>query len=176
MKAIRQVPPILALGLLLAGIPALAQTLRLIPVPPGVKPQWQAVQGAPQVSFAPNLPTDVFRYRGNYYLYWNGLWFTSRNLQGPWNHSRRLPPALGRIPSSYFKTALGPSRPGAEPSTPAGAGTRDHFSVPGVAPPPGWTPPPGSGQPPPVPPAEGTPPKASPPFPEGSDTRVPKAM
>jgi hypothetical protein len=45
-----------------------AQDIHINPVPPGVKPQWTRVPGAPQVSWAPNLPTDVFRYGGKYYF------------------------------------------------------------------------------------------------------------
>lgn len=180
MKAGRRFWTVLALGLLLGSVPALAQTLRIIPVPPGVKPRWQAVPGAPQVSFAPNLPTDVFRYRGRYYLYWDGMWFGSRTLQGPWERSSRIPPALGRIPSSYFKTAgrrtgppeAGQGPPGAyQPAVPPGAEKRDPFSVPGVAPPPGWQPPPGSGQPGTGPPMPATPPGLAPAPPD-----LPKAM
>lgn len=180
MKAGRRFWTVLALGLLLGSVPALAQTLRIIPVPPGVKPRWQAVPGAPQVSFAPNLPTDVFRYRGRYYLYWDGMWFGSRTLQGPWERSRSVPSALGRIPSSYFKTAgrrtgppeAGQGPPGAyQPAVPPGAEKRDPFSVPGVAPPPGWQPPPGSGQPGTGPPMPATPPGLAPAPPD-----LPKAM
>jgi hypothetical protein len=170
----------LAFWLALSVTPALAQGgLRIIPVPPGVKPQWQAVQGAPKVSFAPNIPTDVFRYRGRYYLNWDGMWFESRTLEGPWDRPQRVPRALGRIHTSYFKTApgRGPSRPGMgqgppagtpagpqspgafqPPGAPSGMSKRDAFSVPGVAPPPGWTPPTGSGMAEPIPPADVTPP------------------
>lgn len=173
----------------LAGSSLLAQTLRLIPVPPGVKPQWRAVQGAPKVSFAPNIPTDVFRYRGRYYLFWDGAWFESRTLQGPWDLSRKAPRVLGRIHPSYFKTAgrgpsgpaVGQRPPGAfQPPAPPGAGRRDPFSVPGVAPPPGWKPPAGSGMAEPIAPADVTPPAGPPPaLPERGpvpEAHVPKAM
>jgi hypothetical protein len=178
MRFWRWVPAILVGGLILMSGPAWAQTLRIIPVPPGVKPQWQAVAGAPKVSFAPNIPTDVFRYRGRYYLNWDGMWFESRNLEGPWDRPQRTPRILGRIPPSYFKTAgRGPSRPGLgrgpqdgtpagpqapeafqPPGAPSGTDKRDPFAVPGVAPPPGWTPPAGSGMPGTSPPVEATPP------------------
>lgn len=194
MKArggVLSVPALGLLLLLLGGASALAQTLRVIPVPPGVKPRWQEVPGVPQVAFAPNLPTDVFRYRGRYYLYWDGMWFASRTLQGPWERPRSVPPALGRIPSSYFKTAgrrTGPPEAGREPSgafqppVPPGAGKRDPFSVPGVAPPPGWQPPSGSGQPGGAPPGQVTAPgmapvpPPTPPVQEGPRTGLPKAM
>lgn len=178
MKIHRWAPALLILGLILMSGPAWAQTLRIIPVPPGVKPQWRAVPGAPNISFAPNIPTDVFRYRGRYYLNWDGAWFESRKLEGPWELSRRAPRALERIPPSYFKTAgrrpsmpglgrgpqggapAGPQPPGAfqPPGAPSVTQKRDPFSVPGVAPPPGWTPPSGSGMPGTSPPAEATPP------------------
>ena len=161
----------LTFSVALAGTPALAQGgMRIIPVPPGVKPQWQEVPGAPKVSFAPNIPTDVFRYRGRYYLNWDGMWFESRTLEGPWDRPSRVPRALGRIHPTYFKTApgrgpqagtpTGPEGPGAfqPPGAPSGMSKRDAFSVPGVAPPPGWTPPTGSGMAEPIPPADVTPP------------------
>jgi len=183
-----------AIWLALSVVPVLAQGgLRIIPVPPGVKPQWQAVQGAPKVSFAPNIPTDVFRYRGRYYLNWDGMWFESRTLEGPWDRPRRIPRALGRIHPSYFKTApgRGPSRPGLggvpqagtpagppspgafqPPGAPSGVSKRDAFAVPGVAPPPGWTPPPGSGMPEAAPPESATPP-GWPPGQEGPEAVMP---
>ena len=178
MKFWRCIPAILVVGLIFMSGPAWAQTLRIIPVPPGVKPQWQAVPEAPKVSFAPNIPTDVFRYRGRHYLNWDSMWFESRTLNGPWERSQRAPRVLERIPPSYFKTAGrgpsmpglgrgpqggmpgGPQQPGAfqPPGAPSGAGKRDPFAVPGVAPPPGWTPPPGSGMTEGAPPAGVTPP------------------
>lgn len=200
MKLWRWIPAILVVGLILMSGPAGAQTLRIIPVPPNVKPQWQAVPEAPTVSFAPNVPTDVFRYRGRYYLDWDGAWFQSRTLKGPWEHTSRPPRVLERIPPSYFKTAGrgpampglgrgpqggmpgGPQAPGAfqPPGAPSGTDKRDPFAVPGVAPPPGWTPPSDSGAPGAAPPAAlppGWPPGQ--PGPEGipeAGQHVPKAM
>jgi hypothetical protein len=154
---------LLAFLALMAG-PVVAQTLRIIPVPPGVKPQWQAVPGAPQVFFSPNIPTDVFRHKKKYYLYWDGMWFESRTLQGPWERPRQAPLALARIPPTYFKMAgrKGAFGPGPPPS-PDGAPV-----VPGRP----WTPP-GPAPAEPIPPFEVTPEPGPPPAP---DKRVPKAM
>jgi hypothetical protein len=199
MKFWRWGPAVLMSGLILMGATALAQTLRIIPVPPGVKPQWQAVPEAPQVSFALNIPTDVFRYRSRYYLNWDGMWFESRKIEGPWNRSPRPPRVLAGIPASYFKTvSRGPQSgapgrpqiPGAfqPPGGPSGTDKRDPFSVPGVAPPPGWTPPSGGGMPGSAPPTEAMPPgwppgqpgpEGGPPGPEGAPgagRQVPQAM
>ncbi len=191
MKIRRWLPALLVSGLILLSTSASAQTLRIIPVPPGVKPQWQKVAGAPNVSFAPNIPTDVFRYRGRYYLNWDGAWFGSRTLKGPWELSSRPPRALDSIPPSYFKTAsrgpampgpgrgpqggpsAGPPSPGAfqPPGAPSGTGKRDPFAVPGVAPPPGWTPPEESGAPGAAPPA--VPPPGWPPAQPGPEAVMP---
>jgi len=92
----------------LAGISAVnsagAQQLRIIPVPPHVAPQWTPLPDLPQVSYAPNLPTDVFRHRGRYYLFWEGLWYGSKGLKGPWLLVDPPPPVLSQINPTYFKT------------------------------------------------------------------------
>ncbi len=60
-----------------------AQDIRINPVPPGVKPQWTRVPGTPQVSWAPNLPTDVFRYGGKYYFFWENYFYRGLPLKDP---------------------------------------------------------------------------------------------
>lgn len=109
------------LGLALVCNSAEAQRLRIIPVPPNVVPQWTPMPDLPQVSHAPNLPTDVFKHRGRYYLYWAGAWYRSKKIKGPWMRVKRPPTVLSRINEEYFKTrprrgpetaTLGPSRDG----------------------------------------------------------------
>ena len=63
---------IVLLGIFLAGT-ALAQTVRLMPVPPHIKPRWTRVRGSPRVFHAPNVPADVFRGPGGYYLLLDNL-------------------------------------------------------------------------------------------------------
>jgi outer membrane biosynthesis protein TonB len=99
----------------LAVNPAAAQRLRLIPVPPHVVPQWTPMPDLPQVYYAPNLPTDVFRHRGRFFLYWEGVWYRAKNLKGPWMRVDPPPAILAEINPSYFKMLPkpGPQPPGA---------------------------------------------------------------
>ncbi|MHB8069765.1 MAG: hypothetical protein ACYDIC_17875 [Desulfobaccales bacterium] len=92
------------LSVVFAGSPAGAERLRIIPVPPHVTAQWTPMPEVPQVFFAPNLPTDVFRHRGRYYFFWEGVWYRSKNVKGPWNRLEPPPAILSQIPPSYFKT------------------------------------------------------------------------
>jgi len=92
------------LAAVFAGSPAAAERLRIIPVPPHVTAQWTPMPDVPQVFFAPNLPTDVFRHRGRYYFYWEGVWYRSNKIKGPWSRVDPPPAILSQIPPSYFKT------------------------------------------------------------------------
>ena len=95
---------VLLLGIFLAGT-ALAQTVRLVPVPPHIKPRWTRVRGSPRVFHAPNVPSDVFRGPGGYYLLLDRTWYRSRVLNGPWRVMHRVPPFLRLIRPGYFKSA-----------------------------------------------------------------------
>jgi len=106
---------VIALMLGHAGSDAGAQGLRIIPVPPHVKPAWTAVTGAPGVYYAPNLPTDIFRYQKKYYFYWEGYLYKSANLKGPWSRMDQAPDFFYLINPSYFKTAGTPQSGGAQP-------------------------------------------------------------
>ncbi|MFH1597355.1 MAG: hypothetical protein ABIG94_13510 [Pseudomonadota bacterium] len=108
----------LALGVALAGSPALAQEIRINPVPPHVKPQWTPVPGAPQVYYAPNLPTDVFRYRGKYYFFWAGYLYQGKKPSGPWKTVKEVPAFFHEIDAAYFKTV---KKEGGAPTPPATA-------------------------------------------------------
>ena len=68
-----------------------AQDIRINPVPPDVKAQWTQVPGAPQVSWAPNLPTDVFRYRGKYYFFWENFFTRAPAPKDPGSGWERCP-------------------------------------------------------------------------------------
>jgi hypothetical protein len=114
----------LVLAAALAGSPALAQDIRINPVPPHVKPQWTPVPGAPQVYYAPNLPTDLFRYRGKYYFFWAGYLYQGKKPSGPWKTVKAVPAFFHEIDAAYFKTIKreggaptpeAPAPPGAAP-------------------------------------------------------------
>ena len=124
-----------------------SQEIRINPVPPGVKPQWTQVPGAPQVSWAPNLPTDVFRYRGKYYFFWEDIFYSGPKPEGPWKVVEKVPQVFYNVDPAYFKTVKkageapgSPTTPG-EPVTPPKAKIID---IPPPAPPPQAPPEPGS--------------------------------
>ena len=96
-----------------------AQDIRINPVPPGVKPQWTQVPGAPQVSWAPNLPTDVFRYRGKYYFFWENFFYQGPRPEGPWKPVVKVPEVFYQRRSGLFQDRE-KSRGGAAPA-PGGA-------------------------------------------------------
>lgn len=109
----------------LTGGPAAAERLRIIPVPPNVTAQWMPLPDLPQVSYAPNIPTDVFKHRGRYYFYWEGIWYQSKNIKGPWTRQDHPPAILSRIQTAYFKTLpKGGAQPPAAgaPALPPGGG------------------------------------------------------
>jgi hypothetical protein len=81
-----------------------AQDIRINPVPPGVKPQWTRVPGAPQVFWAPNLPTDVFRYGGKYYFFWENYFYRGAAPEGPWKSVEKVPEVFYQVDPTYFKT------------------------------------------------------------------------
>ncbi len=99
--------PKLWIILALVAIPltAGAQDIRINPVPPGVKPQWTQVPGVPKVSWAPNLPTDVFRYQGKYYFFWDNYFYRGTAPEGPWKVVVKVPEVFYNVDPAYFKTA-----------------------------------------------------------------------
>ncbi|MCL6621171.1 MAG: hypothetical protein K6T55_03635 [Syntrophobacterales bacterium] len=100
-----------AVLVLLWASPGWAQSPRIIPVPPEVTPRWLPAPGSPQIYYAPNIPTDVFRYRGQYYFLWEGVWYVSRSVRGPWKRTQ-APVAFRRLDPSLFKMARVPGGPG----------------------------------------------------------------
>ena len=101
-----------------APLAAGAQDIRINPVPPGSKPQWTKVPGAPQVSWAPNLPTDVFRYRGKYYFFWGNFFYQGPRPEGPWKSVVKVPEVFYQVGPAYFKTAKKAGETPAAPATP----------------------------------------------------------
>lgn len=100
-------------GILWAGV-VLAQTLRMVPVPPHLKPNWTSVPENPKVFHAPNVPADIFRGPGGYYLFLGSSWYHSRTLNGPWTLLPQVPEFLTALGPGVFKS----SRP--QPLKPAG--------------------------------------------------------
>jgi hypothetical protein len=143
-----------------------AQDIRINPVPPGSKPQWTPVPGAPKVFWAPNLPTDVFRYRGKYYFFWANYFYRGSAPEGPWKSLVKVPEVFYSIDPAYFKTVkkaggapAAPATPG-EPVTPPKA---DIIDIPPATPRDQAAPEPGS-----IPPGS--------PEPPGAPTTPPKVM
>jgi hypothetical protein len=130
-----------------------AQDIRINPVPPDLKPQWTQVPGAPKVSWAPNLPTDVFRYRGKYYFFWENYFYRGTAPEGPWKAVGKVPGVFYQIDPAYFKTVKkageAPAAPG-EATPPPKAKIIDlpPTAPPAQAPPEPGSTPPGSPEPP----------------------------
>jgi hypothetical protein len=107
--------------------------LRIIPVPPHVNPQWTPVEGAPGVYYAPNVPTDLFRYRGKYYFYWNGYLYVGKRPQGPWKSVKNIPDFFYKIDPRYFKTGAAGKAPAPGAASPAiSAPPIPEIPIPGV--------------------------------------------
>jgi hypothetical protein len=143
-----------------------AQDIRIDPVPPGAKPKWTKVPGAPQVSWAPNLPTDVFRYRGKYYFFWNDFFYQGPRPEGPWKSVVKVPEVFYRIDPAYFKTAKKAGETPASPATPGESVTPPKAKTTDIPP---------AAPPAPAPPKPGSVPPASPEAPETPAT-PPKVM
>jgi hypothetical protein len=126
---------LLALGLALNGSPALGQDIRINPVPPGVKPQWTKVPEAPQVAWAPNLPTDVFRYRKQYYFFWAGYFYQGPKPEGPWKAVTQVPQVFYNVDPTHFKTAKPAEETPAAPGQPAPEHKSKVIEIPPATPP-----------------------------------------
>jgi hypothetical protein len=115
-----------------------AQDIRINPVPLGVKPQWTQIPGGSQVFWAPNLPTDVFRYRGAYYFFWNNFFYRGRAPQGPWKLVAKVPEVFYNVDPAYFKTAKPAGGATGSPTTPGEPVTTPKAKI--IEIPPGETP------------------------------------
>ncbi len=88
-------------------------------MPPHVTPRWAPVPAARGVVYAPNLPTDVFPYRGRYHFYWEGYWYRAAKVRGAYDWVKQVPAFIFQIPPGYFKTLRGAGEvPGIRPPTP----------------------------------------------------------
>ena len=142
------------------------QEIRINPVPPGAKPQWTQVPGTPQVSWAPNLPTDVFRYRGKYYFFWENYFYRGPAPRGPWKLVMKVPEVFYNVDPAYFKTVKKAGGAPAAPTTPGESVTSPKAKIIDIPP----TAPPDQ-----APPEPGSAPSGSPELPETPDA-PPKAM
>ena len=92
---------------LLAMAPVWAKKKPFCPVPEGVAVQWVPVPQVGGVSYAPNIPTDLFSYGGQFYCYVNNLWYAGPALTGPWQTIQAPPQEFYQIAPTYFKTPPG---------------------------------------------------------------------
>ena len=112
-----------------------AQDIRINPVPPGVKPQWTRVPGTPQVSWAPNLPTDVFRYGGKYYFFWENYFYRGSAPEGPWKAVVKVPEVFYQVDPAYFKTVKPAGEAPAAPAESTPSPKAKIIDIPPTAPP-----------------------------------------
>ncbi|MEO8591465.1 MAG: hypothetical protein ABI432_18940 [Flavobacteriales bacterium] len=52
-----------------------------------------------------NTPFLIVRTQGTHYLYGSGLWFSARDLNGPWKHETNVPSALSELAAKVDDTA-----------------------------------------------------------------------
>ena len=177
------------LGAAFVGGTAGAQQLRIIPVPPDVVPQWTPMPDLPQVYYAPNIPTDVFRHRGRYYFYWADAWYQGRKIRGPWMRVDPPPAIFNQINAAYFKTTpKGAAQPPGAPAPtqpPPGEGLVTPEGTPAVPPAPAApeptapvppTPPAGAYAPPPQEPVTPPPQEQATPAPPETQESAPQAV
>jgi hypothetical protein len=98
---------LLGLIIAMAGSSALADGYATVPVIPPCTPNWSPVPGVPGVHYAPNIQTDIFRYRSSYYCQYRGRWYQGRTIGGPWTALQAPPATFYRIEAPYFKMPPG---------------------------------------------------------------------
>jgi hypothetical protein len=161
MSSLFKLLAVAALALALTGAAPPATDIHINPMPPHFQPKWTPVPNAPGVYWEPRLPTDVFRYRGKYYFFWEGYLYRANKPSGPWKSILEAPDWFSKIDPSYFKTLKreAPVPPAGQPGGPA---------PPPPSTPPPWVPPspPPTTPPPWVPPAPPAPEAAAPAPPE----------
>jgi hypothetical protein len=81
-----------------------------VPPPPvlAAPPPLVVVPSAPAVSYAPQVPYDVFYYGGQYYAWQNG-WFVTAGIGQPWVYAERarIPHPVLVVPPRYYKVPPG---------------------------------------------------------------------
>jgi len=82
-----------------AGHGAASPPVLVLPPEPFV-----TIREVPTVSYGPQLPTDVFQYRGRYYTWQNG-WYVTNKPGKPWVavQGNRVPQPVLLVPANYYK-------------------------------------------------------------------------
>jgi len=88
-----------------------------------------------QVSWAPNLPTDVFRYGGKYYFFWENYFYRGTAPEGPWKVVVKVPEVFNQVGPAYFKTVKPAGEAPAAPAEATPSPKAKTIEVPPTAPP-----------------------------------------
>jgi hypothetical protein len=91
-------------AILLAEIPETARVNIKTTKAPEVSyqgdPKFEPEKGAPPVESAVNTDKDIFKIRDMYYMCYNGVWFSSKAANGPWEVETNVPKEIYQIPAS----------------------------------------------------------------------------
>ncbi|HSF14813.1 MAG TPA: hypothetical protein VLK65_04610 [Vicinamibacteria bacterium] len=91
-------------AVLLAQIPETARVnikeLKAPPVTYQGEPQFEPVPQAAPVHSAVNTDKDIFKIGDMYYMCYNGVWFSSKAPNGPWEVETNVPKEIYNIPAS----------------------------------------------------------------------------
>ncbi len=63
-------------------------------------PKFEAISGT-QLKYAVNTSYDIVKYKGNYFLCYEGVWFRSSSAQGSFQVASAIPSEIYDIPSSH---------------------------------------------------------------------------
>jgi hypothetical protein len=86
-----------------------AGTVVVVPPPITVQPSLVLIAGTP-VAFADNWSEDLFFYDGRYYRPYQGGWYWSVTVGGPWSviSVGQVPAVVVQVPPDYRKRRGGP--------------------------------------------------------------------
>jgi hypothetical protein len=91
-------------GILLAQIPETARvnikTLKAPEVSYQGEPKFEPEKGAAPVESAVNTDKDIFKIGDKYYMCYNGVWFSAKGPNGPWEVETNVPKEIYQIPAS----------------------------------------------------------------------------
>jgi hypothetical protein len=91
-------------GILLAQIPETARvnikTLKAPEVSYQGDPKFEPEPGAAPVQSAVNTDKDIFKIGDKYYMCYNGVWFSAKGPNGPWEVETNVPKEIYSIPAS----------------------------------------------------------------------------
>ena len=90
-------------AVLLASVPQIAQVNKKEIQAPEVIYQGDAkfepIQGT-QLQRAVNTDKDIIKFGDTYYMCYQGIWFQSNSVKGPWSLAEKVPPEIYQIPAS----------------------------------------------------------------------------